>query len=679
MGLFADILNKRQAEEQMNMATAQPDLNRPAPQQPQAGLFSGIINKRQQAGFDPNSPSFYASEPDSNMIISEPVPQEQQKNFELQAMREKLIAEGKIKPETSYWNELKKEWMPVVGGTAGSLALEEAAGKATQGMPKPIQAISRLGGAVVGAFGGGMGGKGYEQTYKSLTDPNAPSKTLEQLYAEQKEAGKSQTISELEGRGASKILGKALQPISQKWVKPMAKQVNEVLAKYKAHLLPSQATASSFQDTLQGFAEGAWFGNSKLNQFTAKTQPEALVKYQDDVIKSISKIATNKQQAGEVLADALSDYSQAFHAASGKLYTEVAKKAKTAVVDAVPLKKMATSKLRELEGNPDIGATKAIKDFYEKILNTPDSLSFKKAKRIRSDVLDEGRKLEMELGSKNPKLQREIDLAADQLDRGMGQSAQRISPELYSKWREANAFYRQGKRQFQTKLMKQLDPIIRDNPEKAVDAIFKPGMNKQIVQLQKMIKPQSWQRMKTAFLDGMLAKSEIKTSETTGLTSGNIFLSNLRPYEKQGTLNLIYSPEEVKAIKLIGHIGRAIQDKTGQESGSMAITLAQPGAIYKAASGKKITAGIASITLAPSMISMLITSPKGAKWFTEGVSLPANSPKYAAFITRLLTMNANAKSRISEKEYIDKQTIESAQQNDYDTQALSQYMTNPVK
>lgn len=587
-----------------------------------------------------------------SQIIAEPlVPEEIEAEEKLQWAQEKAqwaqdqIATGQIKPtEPTFWQRFKQELPQTGGATAGALAFERAARPLTQQIPHPLaRGATKLGAALTGAFVGGMGGKGWQQTYQQVTRPTAKPMTLKEIYTEQAIAGIEEAAAELIGRGIAKVGAKALAPLKKRLL-PGASRLSKELLRRGAHLTPAQMTESRIIDTLEGMAEKSFLGGGKLQRIKTIIQPEAYAKYIDDVVKQIGR-GTRRQLApedvGELLLDTISGKQAAFKATAKTAYAKVDKLAGRAQVSLVPLKNFAKRTMQTAAKRKGIGSTQAGDTLLKKVLKLDDVISFRQAQALRSAFLDEKFAMSATRDKALGLTKQFIHLT----DGAMEQGAKELSPEAYKAWRIANKFYRTGSETFNKKIIKTLTKNLAENPEIAVKKIFRPGATEQIKVIKNLVDEKTWTILKEGYLEQMLTEA----ADVDKIVLGKSFLQKLNRIGEPA-LKEVYGGEELRAIRSIGKLGQMLQRPIGG-SGGMLIQLMQAGAVVNmgrmALGGTPKFAGESvTIVIGPPVLSRMLANPTWSKWLSAGIKLPRGTPMATVLAARLIKTTGKIQSQI---------------------------------
>lgn len=588
-------------------------------------------------------------------ITGEPIDPIEEADFERQEWLRAKIQAGEIEPvPPTYWERFRGELPQMAGGTVGGIAGAKAGAMAGAQIPAGhpvLKGAAILGGAVLGAGIGGMGGKGYQQYYR-MTRPGAKPMTLGELYTEQAIAGIEEAASELIGRGVAKVGGKLLAPVKKRLL-PGASKLSGKLLKRGAHLTPAQMTESRIIDTVEGMAEKSFFGGNKLQQLKTLRQPAAFIKYVDDVVEQIArgtKTQLSPEDVGELLLDTIDGKRAAFKATAKAAYAKVDRLAKGTKVSLVSLKEFARKTMKIATTRKGIGSTQAGDTLLKKVLQLDDMISFKQAQSLRSALLDERsamavtRDKALGLAKQFTKL---TDEAMDAGGKTLGKTDDAIAA-----WRVANKFYRQGQGQFNKKIIRSLTKSLAENPEVAVRKIFRPQASRQIKVVKDLVDKNTWRQLKTAHLEQLIRDA----SNADGVVLGKSFLNKLNRMGED-TLKTIYNGQELASIRSVGKLGEILQKPTGG-SGGMVIQLMQAGAAMNLLTGglPELTKESYTILFGPPVLSRMLANPTFAKYLSTGFRVPRSSPVAATLVMRLLRAKTQIEYEIKkEREKKDKQ------------------------
>lgn len=578
-------------------------------------------------------------------ITSIPIGPEEQAEYERQEELREQIEAGNIEPvPPTFWEQFKEDIPQMAGGTVGGIAGAKAGAKIPVGHPA-LKGLAVLGSAGLGAFVGGMGGKGAQQYYR-MTRPGAKAMTLGEIYTEQAIAGIKEGAAELIGRTIAGVGAKALAPVKKRLI-PGTKGLSKQLLKRGAHLTPAQATESRIIDTLEGIAESSFFGGGKLQRLKRITQPAAFAKYIDDIAKQMGKgtrTQLSPEDIGDLLFDAIEGKRTIFKATAKAAYSKVDKLTERAKVSLTPLKEFAKKKMTTAAARKGIGSTQAGDTLLKRVLQLDDVVSFRQAQALRSALIDERSAMSITRDKAIGLAKQLVGLT----DNAMEQGTKELSPEALKAWRIANKFYRTGQQTFNSKIIKTLTKNLAENPEVAVRKIFRPGATKQIKVVKNLVDKETWTTLKSAYLEQILKES----SDIDKVVLGKSFLNKLNKVGDD-TLKEIYNGQELASIKSIGRLGQLIQAPTGG-SGAMLIQLQQAGAVVQlaglvglASTPFKKTSGF--ILISPPVLSRMLANPTWSKWLSTGFKMPRGSRAASSLAVRLIKTVSKIQNQINKE------------------------------
>lgn len=492
-------------------------------------------------------------------------------------------------------------------------------------VPPPIEGMAAhlpaAGAAVGGLLGsgvasiplaaaGGIIGKGAEQllTGKPL---NATEIGME---------GAWQGGIQAAGLGAARVIGKVAAPLAKK-LSPKIGEVIEFFKKYGGEFSPAQVTESKLMDTVEEMAEGAVFGRETMTKFRAG-QKEAIGRIVDDLSNNIGT-KLDPADIGRIALDAIEGNFKAFNRTAKVMYGEVDALSKGAIVSTSGVKEFAKEQASIATARKGIGGSQAGDGLLKKVLELPDTMTFKEAQSLRSGFWDE-------LQSASATKDKAAGLAKKFLsltDDAMEISAKGLGGDAYQAWRAANNFYKTNKETFRTQLIVRLS---KDNPEIIVDQVFKPGRISSIQKVREALKdtPEAWEQLRGAYFNKLLTQS----SDDVGALIG-IKLSNNLNKMGDPMLNEIFGGH-AKNLNLLAQAAKTAQTKVGG-SGGMLIQLMQGSAFGTLIALKYPTSGV-SVLIGPHAAAKLVTSDSGIHWLTKGMTIPGNTSDAIATATRIM-------------------------------------------
>ncbi len=578
---------------------------------------------------------------------------------------------------------VKEEGLPFVGETIGEIA-------GTAGGPKGR------------AFGAGLGraaGQGLLQFLEGLVNsPNAPKTVKEAALNELKAfavgAG-TQVVGEKIFNVARRIGGvlgfksSAVKPI------PDLDELNRLAKGAGIDFTPAQKTTSRTIDTIEEMAENAFFGRGRIRNIKEIAQPSGVRRLVDNMLDSILPRAkrVGRGELGELLNDVILGKEKAFRRTGGVLYQKVddltraqikrvtVKKVKTGTSlklgELVPISETIQKKIKKEVGGATVdlrsmkrfalslqkervkegGTKKAVDDIINDILARPDFSGFKTAHNIRSDFLE----IVRNAPSKKDRAVGVAKKASAMIDRQMQSAARRLSPEALKQWRIANAFWKNGKKTFNSRIVKRVTKTLaEETPDKIFDAVFRAKSPKQIKTVMDLANPLTQKRLRFAFVDNMVEQSSTQIpGDISDLRTliGKRFIDKWDSFGDEA-LNAVFSKEQKQRIRNVARIAKATQGKAGGAGGFL-IQLIQAGPIAGVAGGvitgepaiaKKAAKGAFLLAGFTSGMSRLLASKRGSKILTDMMTVPPGTTQFANLAVRLTREMTGIRKEI-EKEF----------------------------
>lgn len=593
-----------------------------------------------QVGGEITEPFQVGGEVAPQRIISEPVDPEDARQVRQSEFLLRGLTSGEIQPtDPTFFQRLKADLPQVGGGTAGALAFERAARPLAQQIPHPLgQAGARLGAAVLGAFVGGAGGKGFQQTFR-MTRPGAKAMTLGEIFTEQAIAGIEEAGSELVGRGLAKGIGVGAKAIGRRIVAPGAKEAAKLLRKSGLGITLAQATDNRIIDLFESIAEGSLIGGGRLQKLKTIRIPAAITRavgsLSDDFAKSTGRLSG--EEIGDILLDTINKKNTAFKRASRSIYSQVDKLIRSSgatgnIVDVAPLKKFAQ---RRLQSKVRVLRSATGDTLLDSIINLPDRVTFKQASSLRSALLTQARNMtatkDVALGI-TKQLSKMSDTAIDKAGR-------QLAPEALAMKRFADKFHRQGKEVFNSKIIKSLGRTLADNPEKAVPRIFQKGASKQIRLIRNTVDEPTWNALKHGYVESILTQSK----NADGNFIAKSFLNKL----DDDVLKASFTGDEIASLKNLGRAVSVLQKPTAQfgATGKLVIAIAQAGILTGGAFTQR-PGQAALIAFSPIAFARIATNKKWSRLLIEGMRDPV---KKSVALTRLLRIASGIDLDIAKK------------------------------
>jgi hypothetical protein len=552
----------------------------------------------------------------------------------------------------------------------------------------PVVGGSILGGVLggpVGAAVGAAGAKGIDLSMKSLLGlPEAP-RTSEEAAKQVGWAGLREGALEKGGRLFMGGVQKVVSPAAKTIIPEVKKMASFVGQKVKPAFLPAEMTTGRLADFIHNFAEKAIFGG-KIEQFK-RMREDAFSEFADEFIEQFGA-KSSSWNAGEATVEAYTAINQKIRDIFDPFYEKISKMVQPKL-KKVPVPRQITSGILDSSGKPitkiviemvekKVGGAKIpmakIKKFaqerlkraklasgidseasgaklLEGINNYDDFVDFETAKELRTLLRIAHEKFD--IVNKKAPVYGMAKYLEGQVDKAIGTGLRKFSPKAYELWRNTNATYKVAKEKFDNQLIRRLVKAGlppsrggRGQPEQVAKMLFRPNNYSQVATVKKMMGGSSpeWKNLQSYFTQSIIDASR-KTA--TDPIIGNRLLKKLETMGED-TLRVIYSPDQLSAIKMLGKAIKTTQDQQGGGIGGIIAQLTQGSAL--AGAGIGIATGEYNILLSslgllasPNIAARALTNPTFVKYLTRAQKLSPTSKNLPIVAAKLAAMLARIK------------------------------------
>jgi len=562
----------------------------------------------------------------------------------------KMIESGRIKPEPRTFGQRFRADLPQMGGGA-------AGGLAGAKLGSRFGPWGALAGGVAGAGIGGMGGKGYQQLYRM---DRGEAMTLPQILKEQGVAGLQEAGSELAGRGIAGLGGKVLRPLKSKLIPStprlgkklvdagtripaeniaeLTPYAQKLLGKKKIFLTAAQATESRGMDFVESATESSLFGGNRIFQVKKILQPKAykqVVRELSDTFWNQAERKLSPEEVGQLFVDTVTGKRGVQRRLERIAYGQVDQMIGDVRVDMRPVKKQALRLLKEAEKSKGLGSASGIKRVATRVSKWDDTTeTFMDAHAMRSNLLEEVRKLESLLNTKLPKVKRAADILAKHTDRAMAKAARGQSEQAYLAWRAADKLVKGGRKTFNNEAVQSTLKLAKKRPELVAKSLFVPHGSQRLAQVKKVVTPETYDSLLASFMDQTMDKA----STADGILLGKNFKKAINQLGPEMHARMFKSGEHLQSVMDVANLGEILQSPTGG-GGGMLVQLTQAGGIIDLAiglpTGQAPKKGTALILVGPALMGRLLSTEGGAKWLSEGIG-PTGARHAPTQVLRLL-------------------------------------------
>ena len=596
--------------------------------------------------------------PDTKELQRRKAFQELRQSFSKERIGGALAFEAGIKPPST---------LPrTIGATVGSLAAL-GVGALIPG-PEEVATIpvaAKIGAEIVGAGLGGATGRGLQ----AIIDPDDEFTFGEfaRVFGEEAalEAISVGTVGA--GRrllgGARKTLIPEAKRLSAQLVEAGQRAgvkgrrvITKGLRRAQTRLLPAQFSENQLIDTIQGVGEGSLVGSNVLFQFK-RGQKVALKQLEKELAETFLGGAEKRGNAevGAILFDTITGKQKAFKETASQLYGVVDELAGNVRVGTSTLKNFAQSEIDRAAKAAGVGQTPTSRTLLNRIVKLDDTIDFKTAQDLRSGLLDITRKAEAKL-TRDPKALGLAKQLSGRVDASMRKAAGEGTGDLLRAFNRANNFFKAGRKRFNDKVIERLTRKIVDEPEVAARAIFQPRSSRQIQLVRKVAGKKTFNELRSTWLEQLLKDSASKEVGEEGELLGVTFLNKFNNMGDD-TLNVIFTPPQIKQIRDLGKTAAILQKKTGGVGGSLKILqgvaafglVASP--LLPEGEFRRLS-GTASgmILLGPAVIARMMTNPASARLLSEGFKLGTGTRQGVALTGRLIRDVLKTRAQLNKEE-----------------------------
>lgn len=593
-----------------------------------------------------------------------------------------------IGPGHPWWVDATRAIVPGLGAVAGDAAAGATVMSPLGRIPYVGPALARGAQAVMGGLGAGAGELaqlGIEQTARSFGADQTPPPTFDQAAGRVK----SSAIAGATGTALGAAGGKVLHAVAH----PAAGAVTAETAQAQ-RMFPGATTAGQLTDShgvqiIESVGRAGMAGGGRITAKRAVLNDQ-IRQHANELVQQHGG-PINAETAGTAFQDALAGNTKAFHAHANDLYKAVDEAGAGVTVPMDSLKEFAAKELEkrgalpgEVSGDtglrllrqvaaagedqvdPRVAETaKALKvsdaEFqhdpkwanYRSQLGIEQSLSpemsFQQAQFFRSQLLGRARRATSE---KDDVVRGVAEQLGKRLDAAMEEAGGGLQGPVAQTFRTANTFYKSGKQQYESELMRDLADKY---PSQIVDQLVKPGAVETLREARNAVGPEAWQKIRARATDRLIDEA---VDDKTGHIVGAKMLGELRKYGRP-TMSELYNGTDGDLWKFAKNVERL---QRGQDNtGAVFVRLKQAGAIAGAGySGMELATGdykkagagalgATTILLTPALFARLVTSERGIKWLTTGIDAAPGTKlaakaatQFAAQATRLLIDDPDA-------------------------------------
>jgi hypothetical protein len=403
----------------------------------------------------------------------------------------------------------------------------------------------------------------------------------------------------------------------------------EQIERQGGSLAPGLVSTSRAVDIPQNIAESSLFGGGILQRMKERGVDLA-TEAVDEFVKKFRSLS-RKEEMEDLVRETLIERSDAFRATGKALYRDLDKAiAETSKPVHVDLSKFVSDLEQQAQEFGNQGARRVLTEWrrFAKAngIEDPSTVSFADAQDIRSALLGIGRQGQDLIASGAQITGKRLSPV---VDRAMARAAEAAGPEILPLFRRANAFWKQGAKRYNSRLMKSLT---KEDPRAVFSAVGKNP--KAIRELRNTINdPDTWREVQGQFLVDLADRS----SNEAGVLSGKRLLANLKRFGEEGTREM-FPQSEIDRLRGLSRTLQLAEGETGRRlPGGIFIQLQQAGAVtalggFLIGAPSAVVGPAAAIVIAPAVMAKILSSPAVSHYLTVGLrSKPGSQQAIRAF------------------------------------------------
>jgi len=419
------------------------------------------------------------------------------------------------------------------------------------------------------------------------------------------------------------------------------------------------ATDNFVYQLMEDISRGAIIGGSRLSAVDVANK-EALGQYKKDFLEDYSRVATENLQPdaiGRMVQDLLEQGETAFHLSAEQVFKSVDNvvpdiqrvvpvTGESQILDAsgkpfiltgeqtlsvgpvktARIRRTAKQILSKLEKVKNIGKGQFTGDLLNKIAALDQDISFASAQFLRSNLLRDIRRIDtageaVDAGT--------LKRFSKQIDAAMESAGNKLDPEGFQAWRNANEFWKEGAQTFNDDLVVRL---VRDNKEAStiIGQVFQPGKVERVRNVRRAISrsiketgegnfDETWRQVQGGYMKSLLNVSQEAGKETR-------IWRILKDPNVADTFNEVFSKEQRREVNKLMSVVKGVENDAvlgtvrNRQFGALAGLLIAGGGIATVS-----PEAAATVLAVPALFARISTSPKIVNLLTR--TLKPTSPK----------------------------------------------------
>lgn len=298
------------------------------------------------------------------------------------------------------------------------------------------------------------------------------------------------------------------------------------------------------------------------------------------------------------------------------------------------LKDIATEYAERYKRIANVGAGKVSREVISKLQKIGDTVYFKDAHNLRSELLAMQREIQQDVGAGKAKAM--LHKLVGAIEKEMSTTANKAGGDILKGYQQADTFWKKGKSIFDDKFIADLAMSGKKTAESIGDILFRDGRATEIMKARKAIKAASqmtgkgnsqeiWHSMQAGYLEKLLTQNLTKD----GTVNSSMILKRFTDRRKNRTLNAAFTKAQRDKIVEFAAIGQRIQAKPEGGLG-MVMNLTQAGTIAGIVAldvANIVSPETAAVLAAPRVVAYMLTRPKLVDKMIRAAKTPAGSQR----------------------------------------------------
>lgn len=311
-------------------------------------------------------------------------------------------------------------------------------------------------------------------------------------------------------------------------------QIKKVIGPRAYHQMGDDIIADMWQEA------GRVYGPDEIAEMIGRAANKGMTSLKDDFAKSVTRglNAVPEGEVGQLANTALTASRSEWRKIGGAKYTNIddvlrthghpiriTEMKPTGILDAsgrpvvrpvtrdtwdiVPTKNIKAAAKALIDEHPGrLGSSPGIRRIAADAKGRKAYVSFKEADRMRSDILEEARKIETALGSRSGKVTRATTIMDQSIDSSMKAAGDAQSPQVRKAVNEARSYWKKNSELYNNRFVQGLATRSQTgNAANIADYIFKTGSPERVVVARKVLGADAFNQIRDHWLERSMRRS----------------------------------------------------------------------------------------------------------------------------------------------------------------------------